>query len=394
MLRTYVRSPLRKLAQMLAERYLRLGLQVGLHVDGIVDAYFGPPELAAEVEAVPPVEPTALVASADALLDELDDGWLRDQVAGLRTYAAGLGGEPLSYADEVEGCYGVRPTHTDESAFAAAHEELEELLPGDGSLAERYAAWRNSMLVPAERVEGAVAAVMEEARSWTNELVELPAEEGIELAAVHDEPWLAFNHYLGDLKSRVEINVGLPISALDLLHLAIHETYPGHHAELALKEHHLVRGGGLLEHTIVLVPTPQSLVSEGIAELAVDLVLDAVPGLSSAVPVEFDLAHALAVEHAHEPCRWAAVNAALMLHEHGATEAETQAYLERWGLMPPELAAHLVRFATEPTSRTYVLTYSAGRELCRDYVAAERTRFKRLLTDQVRVGELRRGRLG
>jgi hypothetical protein len=379
---------------MLAERYLRLGLRVGRHVDGIVDAYFGPPQLAAEVEAEPPAEPTALVASADELIDELDDGWLRDQVGGLRTYAAALAGEPLSYADEVEGCYGVRPTQTDESAFAAAHEELEELLPGDGSLAERYAAWRNSMLVPTDRVEAAVAAVMEESRSWTNGLVDLPAGEGIELAVVHDEPWLAFNHYLGDLRSRVEINIGLPISALDLLHLAVHETYPGHHAELALKEDQLVRGRGLLEHTIVLVPTPQSLVSEGIAELAVDLVLDGMPGLSAAVPVEFDLTHALAVEHAQEPCRWAAVNAALMLHDHGATEAAAKAYLERWALMPPELAAHFVRFATEPTSRTYVLTYSAGRELCRDYVAGDRTRFKRLLTEQVRVGELRRGRLG
>jgi hypothetical protein len=379
---------------VLAERYLRLGLQIGRHVDGIVDAYFGPPELAAEVDAEPPVEPRALVASAEALLDELADGWLRDQVSGLRTYAAALAGEPLSYADEVEGCYGVRPTHTDESVFAAAHEQLEELLPGNGSLAERYAAWRNSMLVPAERVEAAVATVMEEARSCTNDLVDLPAGERIDLAVVRDEPWLAFNHYLGDLKSRVEINIGLPISALDLLGLAIHETYPGHHAELALKEHHLVCGRGLLEHTIVLVPTPQSLVSEGIAELAVDLVLDGVPGLSSAVPVEFDLPHALAVQHAHEPCRWAAVNAALMLHDQGAAETTAQAYIERWSLMPPELAAHLVRFATEPTSRTYVLTYSAGRELCRDYVAGDRTRFARLLTEQVRVGVLRRGSLG
>jgi hypothetical protein len=394
MLRTYVRSPLRKLASMLAERYLRLGLQIGRHVDGIVDAYFGPPELAAEVEAAPPVDPAALVASADALLEEVDDGWLRDQVGGLRTYAAGLAGEPLSYGDEVEGCYGVRPTHTDESTFAAAHEQLDELLPDEGSLAERYASWRNSMLVPTDRVEAAVGAVMEEARSWTNGFVDLPAGERIDLAVVHDEPWSAFNHYLGDLASRVEVNVDLPISALGLLQLAIHETYPGHHAELALKEHHLVRGRGLLEHTIVLVPTPQSLVSEGIAELAIDLLLDAAPGISTAVPVDFDLPHALAVERAHEPCRWAAVNAALMLHDQGADEAAAQAYMERWALMPSELAAHFVRFATEPTSRTYVLTYSAGRELCRDYVAGDRTRFARLLTEQVRVGELRSGSLG
>ena len=72
--------------------------------------------------------------------------------------------------------------------------------------------------------------------------------------------------------------------------------------------------------------------------------------------VEFDFAHALAVERAGEPCRWAEVNAALMLHDAGASEDEVRAYLERWGLMTPELAAHMIRFFTEPTSRTYVST--------------------------------------
>src|SRR3954464_9287499 len=105
-----------------AERYLLLGLRVGRHGEGIVDAYFGPPELAEAVEAAPPVEPAALAADADALLDELEDGWLRDQVAGLRAFAGVLAGESIPYADEVERCYGVRPTRTDEAVFAAAHE--------------------------------------------------------------------------------------------------------------------------------------------------------------------------------------------------------------------------------------------------------------------------------
>src|SRR5919197_2162325 len=103
--------------QSAVERYVRLGLQVGRHVERIVDAYYGPPELAAEVEADAPVYARALFSAAEALLDELDDGWLRDQVAGLRTYAGALAGEAGSYADEVEGCYGVRPTCTDESVF-------------------------------------------------------------------------------------------------------------------------------------------------------------------------------------------------------------------------------------------------------------------------------------
>ncbi len=375
-----------------AERYLRLGLQLGRHVDGLVDAYFGPAELAAEVDAVPPVDPRLLVGAAQALLDELDDGWLRDQVHGLRTYAGVLAGESGSYVDEVAGCYGVRPAHTDESAFAAAHERIGELLPGSGPLAERYRRWEDSILVPAEQVEPTVAAVIDEARAWTRGLVDLPEGEGVALEIVRDEPWLAFCFYQGDLRSQISVNVTLPMSAIELLILTLHETYPGHHAERCCKEHLLVRERGLLEETVVLVPTPQSLVAEGIAQLAPELLLGGAGGAAlaavvRAAGVEFDLAHALAVRQALEPCRWAEVNAALMLHR-GADEAEVRAYLERWGLMTPELAAHLIRFFGEETSRTYAITYPAGHELCRAYVAGELERFRHLLSEQVRVGDL------
>jgi hypothetical protein len=375
------------------ERYLLLGLRLGRHADGIVDAYYGPPELAAAVEAEPPLDPPSLVAAAEALLDELEDGWLRDQVVGLRTCAGMLAGESRSYADEVEGCYGVRPAYTDEAVFAAAHERLEELLPGDGPLAGRYARWQSSTLVPAPQVERTAAAVVEEARGWTRRLVELPAGEGVDLEIVRDRPWLAFCDYLGDLRSRISINVDLPISALELLRLVLHETYPGHHTERSCKEHLLVRGQGLLEETLALVPTPQSLVSEGIAELAPSVLLEgdggaALAAVVSDAGVELDLAHALAVERAHEPCRWAEVNAALMLHDGGAEPGEVHAYLERWALAAPQLAAHLVRFLTDPASRTYAITYSAGRELCRSYAAGDPQRFRRLLSEQVRVRDL------
>jgi hypothetical protein len=376
-----------------AERYVRLGLQLGRHVDGIVDSYFGPPELAAEIEAEPPVDPRVLVSAAEALLDELDDGWLRDQVAGLRTYAGALAGESGSYADEVEGCYGVRPTHTDEAVFMAAHERLEELLPGDGTLAERHKRWEASMRVPTEQIESTLAAVIEEARAWTRGLVELPDGESVVLEIVRDRPWLAFCGYLGNLRSRIDVNVDLPMSAIELLILAMHETYPGHHAERCSKEQLLVSDRGLLEETIVMVPTQQSLVAEGIATLAPWVLLEGDGGtpliaVIHDAGIELDLAHALAVEQALQPCGWAGVNAALMLHDGGASKAETQAYLERWGLMTPELAVHVIRFLTEPTSRTYIITYPAGRELCGSYVAGEPGRFRRLLTEQVRVRDL------
>jgi len=375
------------------ERYLRLGLQVGRHVDGIVDAYYGPPELAAAVDAEPPVDPRELVFAAEALIDELGDGWLRDQVAALRAYAGVLASESGAYADEVEGCYGVRPTYTDESVFSAAHEQLEKLLPGDGRLAERFKAWEDSIQVPIEQIEPSIAAVIEEARGWTGNLIELPDGEGVELEIVRDEPWVAFCHYLGDLRSRIEVNVDLPMSAIELLVLTIHETYAGHHAERCLKERLLVRERGLLEETIVLVPTPQSLVSEGIAGLAPWLMLESEGGAALAAVVrdagiELDLTHALAVGRAREPLGWAPVNGALLLHDRGASEEEVAAYAERWALVTPEVSAHLIRFLTDPTSRSYMITYAVGRELCRDYVAGEPERFRHLLTEQVRIGDL------
>ena len=375
------------------ERYLRLGLELDRHVEGTVDAYFGPPELADEVNAAPPVDPATLAADADALLGELEDGWLRDQVAGLHTFARVVAGESMPYADEVERCYGVRPRRTDEAAFADAHARLDELLPGEGSLTERYQGWRKESAVPRDQIERVVTAVIDEARGWTAQLVELPPGERVTLEIVEDKPWGGFCYYLRDLESRIELNADLPRSPDEIVHLALHETYPGHHAERCLKEQLLVRERGLLEETIVLVPTPQSMIAEGIAELGSALALGGEAGEALAEVVrgtglEFDLGRVLAIQRALEPCEWVDVNAALMLYEDGAGEAETRAYLERWGLMTPERSAHVIRFLREPTSRSYILTYAAGRELCERWVGGDLQRFRRLLTEQVRVGEL------
>jgi hypothetical protein len=56
--------------------------------------------------------------------------------------------------------------------------------------------------------------------------------------------------------------------------------------------------------------------------------------------------------------------------------------------MTPELSAHMIRFMNDPTSRTYVFTYPAGQKVCEAYVGGDPERFRHLLTDQVRIGEL------
>ena len=369
-----------------AEDYILLGLRLGRHVEGLVDAYYGPEELAAQVEAEALAEPAVLVADADALLAALDDGWLYDQAFGLRTYAGVLAGEELSYSDEVEGCYGVRPERAGTDAYEAAHERLEELLPGSGDLAERYEAWRRDTTVPPERVVPAIGDLVAELRGRTAELLELPAGEAVAVEEVRDEPWWAFNYYLGELRSRVVVNLDVPTTSDDLVHLAAHEVYPGHHTEHALKEQ-------LLEESIQIVPTPAALVSEGIAETGPSIVLDGdIPSRLTEIlrqhGLDYDFEQSQAIREARRPLRRIGVDAALMIHEDGVSVEQAEAHAQRWGLVTPEQAAHSVRFVTDPTWRAYVINYSAGRELCYAWVGGDPARFVRLLTEHVRVRDL------
>ena len=186
---------------------------------------------------------------------------------GLETVARRLAGEEIAFEDEVERCYGVRPRRAPEEVFEAAHRELDELLPGTAPLAERYQAWREGNVVPADRLAGFMDAVVTDLRDRTEAFVGLPRDESIELEYVTGEPWAAYNYYLGGLRSRIAINTDVAMTPDFAAELAAHEAYPGHHTEQVTKEQTLVRDQGRLEQSILLIGTPQALISEGIAVL-------------------------------------------------------------------------------------------------------------------------------
>ncbi|HEX4679966.1 MAG TPA: hypothetical protein VH210_12275 [Gaiellaceae bacterium] len=377
------------------ERYLELGLRLGKHVDGLVDAYYGPPELKEQVDAEELIPAEQLAADAEALRDALPEGWLRDQVHGCATYAHVVAGADISYSDEVEGCYGIRPAKVSEDVYAAAHAELDELYPGEGSLRERRNAWRDLHVVSGDVTVAALQDLLPLLRSQTGAvLLDLPAGEGVTLEPVNDEPWWAFNYYLGDLRSRVVLNIDVPTTGADLIRLAGHEVFPGHHTEHAVKEQMLIREQGKIEEGIQLVPTPQAVLSEGIAETGAELILDdaakeeayAILRRHEVTLVDPSLSER--IWKAAEPLRTVDLDAALMIHEEGASIEQGQAYLERWNLSTPEQARQKVRFITDPTWRAYVITYSAGRDLCRAYVDGDPAKFRTLLTEHVRIGDL------
>ncbi len=394
----------------LVEEYLTLGLRLGRHIDGLVDAYYGPAEQAAEIEAEPILPPDRLVAEARSLLAAIDAGhpldpaaagaghedgaaparrhWLRAQVVGLLTTARKMAGEPIAYADEVETSYGVRPSRVPEDVLLDAHRRLDEVLPGSGPLAERLVAWRESHAVPVDRLRPAIDSLAEDLRDRTRQLFGLPDGERVDFELVANEPWSGFNYYLGDLHSRVAINTDLPVLSTSLAHLVAHEAYPGHHTEHTRKEVGLVRRRRWWEESIFLVGTPQCLLAEGLADLGLEVVMGRRPEATVAehlkpLGIRYDAEVVASVAEAGEALGAVRQNAAFRLHEDGADPETVSAEVARWGLLSPDRAAKAVEFLIHPTWRAYLTCYVEGLPLCRSFVGGDPARFERLLSEQL-----------
>jgi hypothetical protein len=369
------------------ERYVELCLRLARHDEELVDFYFGPGEIAERVETEAPREPERLVEDARSLSEETDSAYLKAQLRGLEIVARKLAGEEIPYVDEVEGCYGTRPERVPETRFEEAHQVLGELLPPGGTLAERYQRWDDGDPVPRDELEAVLRTLGERLRETTRELFGLPEGETYELELVSDKHWEGFNDYRGGLRSRVEVNTDLPINSRSVVALVAHELYPGHHTERVWKEHLLYAGRGQLEESVLVYGTPQSVITEGIATLAVALVVDEHGALVAETLRECGVAydHDLAprIRRAAKQLDGAMANAAIMLHVDGVSTDEAAEYLRRWELSSEDRAAKHVEFVTDRWGRAYIRTYTDGYDLCRRWVAGDPARFKRLLTEQL-----------
>jgi hypothetical protein len=381
------------------ERYLLLGLRLGRHIEGFVDAYFGPPELAEQAEREGQVAPAELAAEAYELAaslgglgDERRQRWLAAQLDGLSAVAERLDGKPVSYLEEIRRCYGVEPDPPSEDELEEAHRRLGELLPGNGSLGERYQAWRRERELPTNALLPAVEAIQAELRTRTEALFGLPEGQTVTVELVSNEPWAGFNYYLGGLRSRVVLNTDIPLRPEQLPVYVAHEVFPGHHTEHAWKEALLVRGRGRLEESILLTGTPQSLISEGIATTALAALGEdaerACCEILADLGAGYDLELVRAVREAEKPIPRILHSAALMLHEEGRDADDVRAFVLRWSLRTEPEVDKILEFVLHPVWRAYAVVYEVGERLAEAWTSGDPARYRRLLTEQLTTVDL------
>jgi hypothetical protein len=388
--------------------YLLLGLRLDRFVVGYVDSFTGDPALGRGVADEPGPDPAGLAREARRLLSELPAGLDGDRAAfvgahlrALECAARKFAGEDVGFVDEVEAYFDVRITKGDPERYREAHAKLDDALGGTGPLAERIGAHRVAEEIPPARLEEAIGAFSSALRDRVRATFPLPDRETITYEVVTDKPWSGFNYYLGDYRSTVAVNADLKQQMSNLPRLVAHESYPGHHTEHCRKEAGLVEGKGQAEQTIFLVNTPQCLMAEGLADLALYAAVG--PGWGSwaadiyaDLGLRFDGARAETISEATAALADVRQDAALMLHDEHRDVDDVVDFLKRWLLVGDERARQMLRFLSSPLWRAYTSTYVEGYRLLRGWLedrpegVSLTQRFGRLLDEPLIPSALRK----
>jgi hypothetical protein len=394
--------------QQLGEDFVKIALAIDEHLPGYVDSYFGPEEWKQEAKGAGKILLHDLSRRVDHLVDEIShaDGmdaqrrdFLARQVTAMQMSLRLLSGEKVSLTEEVSALYDVQPQWKDEAVFEEAHRELDQVLPEGGSLMERSEKWKKSLEIPMEKVRELIPPVTSKLRERTRKKFALPHEESFVVEFVSNQPWGAYNWYLGEYKSRIDINTDQPARLPFLPGLIAHEAYPGHHTELVIKEEKLIRQRKYHEHVLTLINSPSCVIAEGIATSALETVLTnseledwyREELLPRAELTHIDPKRILEISRAGDKMAGLWGNAAFMLHDQNKNTDDILSYLQEHGLHTSKEADQAIKFISNPLYRSYIFTYHVGYDLLKElFSRGDREKyFARLLEEPVTPSQVR-----
>jgi len=369
----------------LVREYLLLGLRFDRIEAGYVDSFTGDPALRQTVLAEPAPDPADLVRQARRLIAALPDvphrngfdqqraDYVGAHLRALECAGRKFAGEDIGFVDEVHDYFDVRIGKGEPETYRQAHARLDEVLGGNGPLADRMDAHRVGEEIPPERLAECIEAFSSALRDRVRADYPLPDAETVEYQVVTDKPWSGFNYYLGDYRSTVAVNADIKQLMSNLPRLVAHESYPGHHTEHCRKEVGLVNRKGQAEQTIFLVNTPQCLIAEGLADLALYAAIG--PGwgrwaaeIYADLGLRFDGERAEVLSEASAALAGVRQDAALMLHDEHRDADEVADFLRRWLLVNDTRARQMLRFLSSPLWRAYTSTYVEGYRLLRGWL--------------------------
>ena len=267
-------------------RFLHLTLHINKHIKGYVDFYTGPKKLHEIVDNEVITSPNKLLNDCKSLqkdlfkqgFDKKRERYLDKMLIAMRASVERLNGVEIPFKEHILKLYDVTLQPVNESELCNLKEEVNEAYRGSGSLKERLSDLRVRRTVP----EGIAFELFKKALNITRERTKelfsdlLPENEHVSLEIVknnnsNEAKWPYYNWYLGNFHSRIEVNPDNNMYWSVFLSAAAHEGYPGHHTEFVVKEQRLHRDLNQFEHSILLLNSPKLIISEGIANIALNM---------------------------------------------------------------------------------------------------------------------------
>lgn len=394
----------------LSKAYVKIAFEMEHYIPGIVDAYFGPENLKDSAQKSGKQSIESLLSDVQTMIEQIEQ--MRDQDAARKQFLLSefralhallriVHGEKLSVSEAAQALFDIIPEYVNESVFEEALLELDELLPPGESIRERNELRKKGLRIPAEDFERIVQIVLDEVKIRTKAKFELPNREHIEIEIVRDKFWLAYNWYLGNYRSRIEFNVDQPFHIHSITEIVAHETYPGHHSEHAMKEQMLFREKGFIEHSIIPVNTPQSVISEGIATMAISIIMPTVELIDWHSQILFPAIHLKDYDAEREERIMACFeafrdivnNAVFLKYDQRLGDEELKRYLLRYSLMSEVEVNQSLRWLNDPLWRIYGFTYTEGRRLLTELFEKRGQQddwFGRLISEPVTPGQIRK----
>ncbi len=403
----------------LAQQYVRLALLIGQYDEPFVDAYYGP-------DSLKPVTPPAAVFPKDSLLNavkllkaEFDQiaqadsagneghraAWIADQLISFDRRIRIFSGEYGLFDDESRDLFGTTAPVFNEHYYQLLVGQLDSLLPGKGTVPERFQMLANRFIIPKDKLDTVFRAAIAECRKRTLQHYTLPENEDFKLEFVTNKSWNGYNWYKGNYQSVIQINTDISIFIDRAIDVGSHESYPGHHVYNMLLEKNLFRDKGLVEISVYPLYSPQSLIAEGSANYGIDVVFPGIDKIIFAKEVLLPLAGldttgitlyfmALATKG---KLNYVRNDVGRGLLSGSMSEEEAMRWLQDYGLYNEETAVKGISFIRG--QRSYVINYNHGMDLVKTYIEQKggtdpETRwkiFETLLSGQIRIQDILEG---
>ena len=266
--------------------FLLLALRINKHKIGYVDFYIGPKKLRKVVDNEEITSPKKLLTDCSTLQEKLliqsyhkaRERYIEKTILAMRTSIEILNGIDIPIQDQFLKFYDIPLQPVNEAELVNLKEEISEVYGGSGSLEQRMSKLRVRRTVPGVKVFNLFKKALSIVKVRTRELFVdlLPRNESININLLKkinkdDVKWVYYNWYLGNYRSRIDVNPNFNMYWTTLLPAAAHEGYPGHHTEFSVKEQLLYHDLNQFEHSILLLNSPKLFISESIAELATNM---------------------------------------------------------------------------------------------------------------------------